>query len=66
MSDRDELELSSYQEAILHGFGGPGGPKDNRTPKHVYQFTVPIGVIAQRREKNRAARRARRLNRSRR
>lgn len=63
----DELEFTSYQQAIVQGLGGPGGPNDQRkTPKHVYQFTVPAGVIADRRRKNKAARAARRVNRGRR
>ncbi|GAA2068756.1 hypothetical protein [Williamsia deligens] len=49
-------EPSSYETAILGGFTG----------KHVYGFTVPDAVVAQRRAKNRMARRSRQINRRRR
>ena len=35
----------------------------NNTGRHIYAGTVPAAVVSQRRVKNRAARRARRVNR---
>jgi len=52
------LQQSAYGMAILLGLDrAPGGPK------HVYGGTVPVHVVALRRKKGKAARRARRKNR---
>lgn len=58
MSNNTFREPTSYERAVLVGL--------QRREKHVYAGTVPAGVVAERRAKNRAARAARRLNRGRR
>lgn len=46
-------EPTAFERAVLFGL----------QRKHVYMGTVPVGVAADRRRKNRAARKSRRINR---
>ncbi|QHB37271.1 hypothetical protein SEA_GUDMIT_42 [Gordonia phage Gudmit] len=46
-------EPTSFEKAVLFGLQS----------KHVYQGTVPEAVVADRRRKNKAARKSRRINR---
>lgn len=54
--------MIDYATAILNGLQPRRGRTD-RPRKHVYAGTVPDAVIADRRRKNRAARKSRRVNR---
>lgn len=53
MRTTDYREPTRFERAVLLGL----------QRKHVYQGTVPDGVVADRRRKNRTARKSRRINR---
>ena len=53
MRTTDYREPTRFERAVLLGL----------QRKHVYQGTVPDGVVADRRRKNRIARKSRRINR---